>query len=274
MNLSDAPVVDTRPLLSREREEFIALLGRLDAPDWARPTSCPGWTVKDVALHVAGDDLSMLSIARDGDLSGRLLARDRDDLVAALNAKNHDWVAANRGLSPRTIRGLLGWLGGELAVYYDGIDLRSVGRVLWAADGPVPMWLDVAQDLTEHWLHQQQIREATGRPGLRDGEWLGIVLRTLMWAVPHHYRSVEATPGTVVAVSVQGAGGGEWSLTRMPMGWALDPLAPIRASGRLALTADDAVRLFAGADVPDGAVTRTGDPALTAPFVSVRGFLV
>lgn len=27
------------------------------------------------------------------------------------------------------------------------------------------MWLDAAREYTEFWVHQQQIRDATGRPG-------------------------------------------------------------------------------------------------------------
>ena len=33
----------------------------------------------------------------------------------------------------------------------------------WAGDGPVPLWFDIAQDLTERWVHQMQMREAVGR---------------------------------------------------------------------------------------------------------------
>ncbi|GAB3535594.1 hypothetical protein GCM10027403_13510 [Arthrobacter tecti] len=37
------------------------------------------------------------------------------------------------------------------------IDLTAEGGVIWAGDS-VPEWFDIAQDLTERWVHQMQIR--------------------------------------------------------------------------------------------------------------------
>jgi uncharacterized protein (TIGR03083 family) len=275
MRLVDAPVTDVRPLLRGERGRLIGLLRDLDAGDWARPTICPGWTVKDVALHIVGDDLSLLSIARDRDTSG-LLPRG-DDLatfVAGLNQKNETWVEAARHLSRPIICGLLEWTGHGLDVYYEGLDLRGHGSVAWASSDPVPMWFDIAQDLTEHWLHHQQIREAVGRHGLHDEEHVRAAIHTMVWAVPHHYRSVSAPAGTQVAVIIEGPGGGEWSLTRGDRGWELAEAGPAEADARIVLTSDDAWRLLSGASPAGATIRRTGDPLLTAHFMSVRSFLV
>ena len=47
--------VDARPLVPRLRSELAALLTSLTGGDWAQPTSCPGWSVPDVAVHLQGD---------------------------------------------------------------------------------------------------------------------------------------------------------------------------------------------------------------------------
>jgi hypothetical protein len=45
--------------------------------------------------------------------------------------------------------GLLEWAGCEMDAYYATMDLAAEGRVAWASEGPVPVWFDVAQHLTE-----------------------------------------------------------------------------------------------------------------------------
>src|SRR6266542_3550592 len=64
--------VDVRPLLSEVHDALIALMAGLSPQDWCRPTACVGWSVKDVALHLLGGDISLLSRERDGDESGLL----------------------------------------------------------------------------------------------------------------------------------------------------------------------------------------------------------
>jgi uncharacterized protein (TIGR03083 family) len=49
--------VDAGPLLPRLRSELAALLTSLTDGDWAQPTSCPGWSVHDVAAHLLGVEL-------------------------------------------------------------------------------------------------------------------------------------------------------------------------------------------------------------------------
>ena len=56
-----------------EREALLDLLGGLDAGQWARPTECPAYSVKGIATHVLGDDLSLLSRQRDAAEEGTSL---------------------------------------------------------------------------------------------------------------------------------------------------------------------------------------------------------
>ena len=57
--------------------------------------------------------------------------------------------------------------------------------VSWAApDVQAPAWLDVAREYTEGWVHQQQVRDAVGRPGADDAELTGAVIDTFLRAVP------------------------------------------------------------------------------------------
>ena len=57
--------VDARPLVPRLRSELAALLTSLTGGDWTQPTSCPGWSVHDVAAHLLGVELGNVSVRRD-----------------------------------------------------------------------------------------------------------------------------------------------------------------------------------------------------------------
>jgi hypothetical protein len=48
-------------VLEPERSALIELLIGVGPEDWARPTECPAYSVKGVAAHLLGDDLSLLS---------------------------------------------------------------------------------------------------------------------------------------------------------------------------------------------------------------------
>jgi hypothetical protein len=56
--------------------------------------------------------------------------------------------------------------------------------VWWAGVEAAPVWLDVARDYSEDWIHQQQIRDAVRRPGLSSPEFFDPLLDTLMRALP------------------------------------------------------------------------------------------
>jgi hypothetical protein len=47
-----APVTDVRPLLSNERQDLVRLLRALSPQEWTMPSAVPGWSVKDLALHL------------------------------------------------------------------------------------------------------------------------------------------------------------------------------------------------------------------------------
>src|SRR5262249_4305873 len=68
-----ARVLDVTAYLAPERASLLELLRGLSAEQWAQPTECPAWDVKGVALHILGDDLSLLSRQRDASTDGLTL---------------------------------------------------------------------------------------------------------------------------------------------------------------------------------------------------------
>lgn len=238
VELADVAVRDVRPLLTEERAGFLALLASLGDADWVMSTEAGRWTVKDVALHLRDDEHGWLSGGRDRDRSG--LLHDTGgyrQFVAALDASNQRWVDGASGLSHRVLPDLPEWCGRQVDQYHASLDLRAPSRVIWAGPRPVPAWFDLARDLTERWVHQQQIRDAVRMPGRHD-RFLPEVLHTFVWAFPCQYRP-EAAPGTTVQLDV-GRIGGSWILAREARRWVLDegtaqwPAATLRMAPRVA----------------------------------------
>ena len=70
-------------------------------------------------------------------------------------------------------------MGRDRGVFRQSRSDRDRWPIDWAGPEPAPIWLHVAREYTERWVHQQHIRDAVGRPGLNERRWLGPVLESL-----------------------------------------------------------------------------------------------
>jgi len=212
--------VQVLDLFPEERIALLRLLSRLTPEEWATPTACAGWSVHDVAAHILGGDLANISSRRDH-FRG-VHGAPGEDLVTFINRFNDEWVSAARRLSPEVIVDLLGFAGPQLFTYFGSLDLEAnAGSVSWAGLDPAPIWLDVAREYTERWLHQQHIRDAIDKPGLTEARFLAPVLATFVYAMPHTFRDTDVPQGTVVQVHIDGEAGGDWLVVREEAGWTL-----------------------------------------------------
>jgi hypothetical protein len=148
------------------------------------------------------------------------------------------------------------------------------GRVSWASDGPTPAWLNVCRDFTERWVHQQQIRDAVNREGLKEADWLSSVLRTFIWCLPHHYRHIKAPIGNLLGVNIEGPGGGQWTLQAGTDGWELSEGGRKQTTASVRISSELAWRLFTGALPEPKMVHRSGDERLSAHFLTARSIIV
>lgn len=214
--------IDATGSLRPERETFLELLQGLSADEWEAPTECPAWTVKGIALHVLGDDLSLLARQRDEATNGLVLyARDHpgQDFRRLLDGFNEQWVTAAAFLSPELVIALLERSGEWTAAYYGGADLDAANEpVGWfGATGPSPLWQAVARELVERWAHQHQVRRAVGRPML-DGPLADLVERVCLAGGAARLAALDAHEGDVVEVRM---GERPWTLARGAEGWEL-----------------------------------------------------
>ncbi len=259
-------------LLPAEREVLVDLLHDLGPDAWSAETACPGWSVHDIAAHVLGDDLGLMSAWRDGYRSEPAPLPTWTGLVDFVNARNEGWVAAWRRVSPRLIVEALEWSGPLLCAHLRGLDPDVIGSpVSWAGDAPASNRLHVAREYTERWVHQQQIRDAVRRPGLREARWVRPLLDTFAWALPVALASAAAPDGTRVSLVAVGEGGGRWDVARVGAGWLLVDEQPA-ASASLTIDVETLWRLYTR-QVPLGVAQEravvTGDAALASRLLTV-----
>jgi uncharacterized protein (TIGR03083 family) len=162
-----------------ERSALLGLLDGLSPGDWDCATECPEYTVKGVATHILGDDLSLLSRQRDGAEQGLLLLGPElpnADFRTLLNTFNDRWVVAAGYLSAELLIKLLRLTGEWTAEYYAGVDPQSAGESvgLFGArqDESSPFWHAIAREYFERWIHHSQIRRALGLSSLADRHFL------------------------------------------------------------------------------------------------------
>jgi uncharacterized protein (TIGR03083 family) len=264
------PPIDVRPLFAGQQAAFIALLRRLRPGQWALPTVCPGWDVKDIAAHVLGDHVGRLSRHRDG--YAPLHPRDGEPFPAFLDRINAEWVTAARRLSPRLLVEQLSGAAGQIAEFWAAADPDALGDgVSWAGATPAPAWLDAARDFSEYWSHHQQICDAIGEPGVGQ-EYLGPVLDTFMRALPHTLRHTPAPEGVVLQLVVTGPAGGSWTCTRGPDRWRLRREPHPRPTARVELDSDTAWRLCSRGITPGQAAGRArvgGDRQLAGAALQI-----
>jgi uncharacterized protein (TIGR03083 family) len=225
-------------------DNLVRLLSSLSITEWTRSTACEGWSVKDVALHLLGVEIGNLSRKRDHFSTPNKSIEDQD-LVSFVNDLNETWVQATQRISPRLLCDLVQLTGNQACDYFQSLDPHALGGpVSWAGPDPAPVWPDLTREYTERWHHQQHIRDAVGRPGMKEPPFFGPVLDTFVRALPHTYRDVVAAEGTCFVLTLSGPAGGQWTLRRKDGRWALYQDAAPQPEAEVVIDQDDAWRLF------------------------------
>lgn len=196
----------------------IAELGEtLTDEEWAAPTECPGWTVKDVYAHLIGGE--------------EWMSTGHPPLTSFREAADEP-VYARRDTPPGAV---LAELRTVLANRRSQLAARPPvpGTPALTAHG-LPVNVGVLYQLRafDAWIHEQDIRRAIGRPGNLDSAAAATSRDVLLVSLPRIVAKLARVPaGSTVRLTVDGATGFD-----------------------LAVRVDDAGRGHV-ADVPDGPAT-------------------
>jgi hypothetical protein len=149
-------------------------------------------------------------------------------------------------------------------------------RVSWASAEPVPVWADHARDLTEKWIHRQQILQALGRPSDLRPDLARPVFDRLRWAYPYRLGAHVRERGAFVEIDVMDDQVGQrWRLVSDGESWLFDGASPTVKVASMSLSGDQAWRLLTNNydSAANGVFYTAGDPELVATLTKTRAII-
>ena len=243
MEKSVEPII-VKHFFAEMREELLRVLKSLSDEQWNAPTTCAGWSVKDVALHILADKIGYLSRHRDGE--GITFVTDSwEELVEKINHQNAVWVEATRRLSRKMLLTQLEFVGEQFTGYIMSINPHEGSHsVAWAGNEEAPMWLQLAREYTEYWMHHQHICEAVNIDSLKNRRYIHPLISTFVFALPHTLRDTDAPENTTIKFAVTGEAADSWYVIRETDNWRLYADTDNVPTTILTIPDDTAWRLF------------------------------
>lgn len=165
----DARPGDLEPIVETLVAEWAAISDLLDIladPEWSMATALPGWSVHDVVAHLIGTESVLAGEpVPEVPVETAQLFHVRNEI----GASNERWAYALRDDPPAQLR----------ARFRDITDRRSRAlRAMQPADFDAPTATPVGTAtyrrfmeirVFDCWMHEQDIRDATGHPGHQNG---------------------------------------------------------------------------------------------------------
>jgi uncharacterized protein (TIGR03083 family) len=245
MDLVAAPPLDVNDLLVVERARLLDTLSTLSAAEWAAPTECPAWDVKGVALHILGDDFSLLSRQRDEAVNSLILLAEElpgVDFSTLLNTFNEQWVHLARFFGTPLVIELLRVTGDLTSQWYRTVPSDRLGEpVFFVGVDPAPYWMIAAREFGERFIHHCQIARAAGRPVPDDPSLVLPFVAGAMRGFPQMLTLLGAPPGSTVTVQVDERA---WTVRHDSDGWVVYDGRPDDPSAEVRLTSAAVTAVF------------------------------
>ncbi|MEO6789340.1 MAG: maleylpyruvate isomerase family mycothiol-dependent enzyme [Ornithinibacter sp.] len=167
--------------------------------DAERPTDCPGWTVADQVAHVAGGE-AMAAGEEDPDVDVSGFAHVKH----AFGARHEKAVQLRRGRPlDEVVEELEERLEERLACY--GAEDATAQTPVDGPLGTTTLGDFLALRTFDIWVHEQDIREAIGRPGGLDTPAAALSVSRVFAAVPRVVaRDAQVPPGHAVVLDLTG----------------------------------------------------------------------
>ena len=179
--------------------DFRTLACAVPDAEWSVPTDLPGWTVQDVMSHVTGVESDLLGRPATGHTPDfGALPYVQDPFAQYVEVA----VDARRAWSPAEVRANL------LDVIDERVLLLDAGEV--EANGPAVAFFGSLEQLLvmrpfDAWVHEQDVRRATGRPGNLAGTGAQVTAAAIRSLLPYVVgKRVKPGPGTCVRWRVTG----------------------------------------------------------------------
>jgi uncharacterized protein (TIGR03084 family) len=137
--------------LREQLDELAALVDGLDAEEWLAPSACPGWSIRDVLLHLAQtNDVAIASVeGRWDEVTAMWAGVDAADVDAAAGA-----AVAGSDLLPLEVHAWWTRSAGAMLAAFEACDPSA--RVGWVAGELAARTLCTTR-LSETWIHATDI---------------------------------------------------------------------------------------------------------------------
>jgi uncharacterized protein (TIGR03083 family) len=183
-------------------DDVVALLRSLGADDWERPTDLPGWTVRSVAAHLAHLESELSGVKQR-----RVELPERDHYNETSSRYTELGIVAREDLTGAQITDEIEDCAGtryekllaDPPTDGKGEPPRTPGKVGWN-------WETLLSNrVVDVWMHEQDIRRATGRPGGMNGPGAAHTIQSFTQAFPYAVGKRVAPPsGTTIVLDVRG----------------------------------------------------------------------
>lgn len=165
-----------RDLLAKGLDEqwdmLVDLAVDLSPEDWERPTDLPGWSVKDNYAHIIGTEAMLLGRAAPE----VELPDDLDYVHNDIGRFNETWVRSYRDRSGAEVLSDLAEVVTERRAALSSQDQFAFDEPTWTPAGEDSYGRFMRIRLFDQWFHEQDVREATDRPGHLEGTAPELVL--------------------------------------------------------------------------------------------------
>lgn len=179
-----------------------AVCDGLSSAEWARPTDCPGWDVKDQLSHLIGIERAIMGEAAPR-WEGPLGEHVKNDFAAG----NEPWIAVRRPLAGREVYAEFLDVTEARLAQEAGKSEEEWAAVGWSPVGQRPHAVFMEVRVFDSWVHEQDVRRALDRPGGTGNLASALSLNRVTDAMPFVVgKKAACAEGTVVRFDVVGAG--------------------------------------------------------------------
>lgn len=260
--MGDPTMTEQLDLMEQAWSSIDELASSLGTGDWDTATDCPGWTVKDQLSHMAGNEHGLLGRPRpDVEVSGAHLRNP-------LGESNEKQIEVRRPWPPERV--LEDWrevTGERLGVMrsWSPVDWDAT---TWAPPGEMPRRDALRFRIFDAWVHEQDMRRATGRPGHLRGGVARFSYEMMLAVIPYIVGKKAAAPdGSTVVFDVTGGPASPFAIEVKGKRAAPGAAIPEKPTVRLTMDFETFVCLCCGRRSPervlaDGRASLEGDQEL------------
>jgi uncharacterized protein (TIGR03083 family) len=244
--------------------------------EWALPTECPGWDVKDQLSHLIGIERLLLGEAAPA-WDGPFGEHVKTDFAAM----NEPWVAVRRSQSGDAVLAEFNEVTARRLAVLDALDDEAWAKVGWSPVGDVPHARFMETRVFDSWAHEQDVRHALDRPGGTGNHASAFGLGQVQAAMGFVVGKKAAAPdGSVVRFAVTGDPGDAREFTLAMEGGRAKPASDeANPTVTLTMSSVDFNRLGCGRVTADqlrskgGSVVVEGDEALGQRILDQMNFM-